>query len=392
MKKIVLLLSTLFMANIAGAQIINMPFNGNKISKTEYLFNSGKDELDINFQIAVRTGLTLHFSMTRMGLWQGKEEFKKHLLIAKEQLKLYEDSVKIFANSKRLDINVGTENTVISRYSKSTVNNDIRIEKEGKLDALKMGRDTLRLVKEYGSKKHQGELLIERVQYTYEMKELKELASIVNEEAWVDRTATIIDSVVSVYRKKWRNPDAEYHTLYVSTYPKDSVNHLFISKRYISDYNRIAGFLTFNGGFGVSLVRNTLCPNADVGLQFHFKSEEDMVPFIRLSMNTFMRFEEKPDKKFQEYSTGFVNAELGFQSNEQNQLNKNFLLSIGFGYKLNTYEKLYRDPSMDNRMYKLFFNYSLGNSIILQPEFISSFGKRENDNGWMGITVNFRLF
>lgn len=392
MKKTILILTALSVVHIGRAQVAPLPSVSNKMSETEYLFNSKKDELDINFKIDIHKGLVLHFAMTRMGLWQGKEEFKRHLLIAEEQLKLYRDSLRGFANSKRLDINAGQDNTVLSRYSTSAMNNDIRIEKNGQLNALKMGKDTLRLVKDYGRIKHQGDLLTERIQYTFEMKELNGFNRELSDDAWVDSTAGIIDSVVNIYRKKWRNPDAEYHSLYVSTYTKDSVNRLFISKRSVPDYNRIAGFLTVNGGFGVSLVRNTLCPNADVGLQFHFKSEDDLVPFVRLSMNTFMRFEEKADKKFQEYSTGFINAEIGFQSNEQSKLNKNFLLSMGFGYKLNTYEKLYRDPSMDNRMYKLFFNYNLGNNIILQPEFISSLGKRENDNGWVGITFNFRLF
>lgn len=392
MKKIILLLSTVFIAHISRAQNTPKFLAGNKISKTDYLFSSSKNELDINFQIAIKKGLTLHFSMTRMGLWQGNEEFKKHLLVAKQQLKLYEDSVKIFANSKRMDINLGTENAVISRYTKSTLNNDIRIEKEGKLDALKMGRDTLRLVKEYGSKKHQGELLIERVQYTFEMKELKEFASIANEEAWVERTATIIDSVVSVYRNKWRNADAEYHALYVAAPSLDSMDKMFIKKRSPDDFNKGSGILFINGGFGVSLVRNSLCPSVNFGLQYHFRGAEDILPFIRLSMNTFTRFEEKPDKKFNAYGTSFVNAEIGFETNELNKLNKNALISIGLGYMLYPKDPLFRDPSMDKRMYKMFFNYSLSNTIILQPEFISNLGKKDNENGWIGITVNFQLF
>jgi hypothetical protein len=153
----------------------------------------------------------------------------------------------------------------------------------------------------------------------------------------------------------------------------------------------MSGFLIVNGGFGVSLVRNTLCPSANVGIQFHLNGGDDYLPFIRLSMNSFTRFEEKIDKKFHPYVTSFVNAEFGTQTNELNKFNKNFLVSLGLGYKLTTKEQLFRDLSMDKNMYKLFFNYSLSNSIILQPEIISNFKQKEKYNGWIGMTVNFNI-
>lgn len=392
MKKIILILVTFLSAKNVLAQMSSMPLGNRKTDKTEYMFNTYKDELDINFEWKISQDVVMHFSMTRMGLWQGKDEFRKPLLSAVEQLKLYQDSVSKFANSKRLDIHENPDGKVFSKYTTSTINNNIRVVNSGSLEALKTGRDTLRIVKAFESRKQQGLMMPERMQYTFEMKELKEFSALLADEKWVDKSVKVIDSVVKMYQKKWRNPDAGFHSLYVNAFPKGSGNQLIISKRDIGDYNRMSGILTLNGGFGVSLVRNDICPTVNVGLQFHFAGDYDYVPFVRLSLNSFTRFEQKPDKKFQSFSTSFINAEFGTQTNEQNKFNKNFLFSMGLGYKLTTKEQIFRDPSLDKHMYKLFFNYSLNNNIILQPEFITNFKRREKENGWIGIAINFQLF
>ncbi|MES2477512.1 MAG: hypothetical protein V4561_00370 [Bacteroidota bacterium] len=375
------------------AQLYIKTPGGKKPDRVEDLFDTNKDELDLNFQINISKGVMLDFAITRNGLWKGKEEFRKPLIIASQQLKLYADSLKPFANSKRLDIYVGkSEGEVVSRFGSSQKHNNIRIDKSGELEALKMNSDTLRIVKAYEYKRIGGVPMAERFQYTFEMKELKDFSSIIEDEHWVDMAVQMIDSVLGVYRDKWRNPDAEFHSLYVKYNPRDTVLPLFISKRRLADFNRMSGILTLSGGFGVSLVRNTLCPGVNAGIQFHFKGDVEEVPFVKVSMNTIMRFEEQADKKFRGYTTGFLNAEIGIRTNEDAPSNRNFLLSVGFGYKLNTQEQFFQDPSMDKRMYKLFFNYSLSKSIILQPEFITNFKKKEKSNGWIGMTIGFQLF
>lgn len=364
-----------------------------KSDRVENLFDTPKDDLDLNFQVNISKGVMMYFSVTRNGLWRGKEEFRKPLLIAAQQLKLYADSLKPFANSKRLDIHISSgEGEVLSRFATSEKHNNIRIDKSGELGALKMNSDTLRIVKAYDSKKTGGYIMAERFQYTFEMKELKEFSSVIQDEQWVDVTVKMIDSLLAVYRQKWKNPDAEFHSLYVKYYPRDTVLPLFISKRRLEDFNKMSGILTINGGFGVSLVRNTLCPGVNAGMQFHFKGSEEEVPFVKFSINTIMRFEEQADKKFKSYSTSFIQAEIGIRTNEDVASDRNFLLSVGFGTKLNTEKQIFQDPSMDKHMYKLFFNYGLSKSIMLQPEFITNFRKNEQSNGWIGITLGFQLF
>jgi hypothetical protein len=212
------------------------------------------------------------------------------------------------------------------------------------------------------------------------------------DDEWIDKAVHLIDSILRVYKGKWNNPDAEFHSLYVKYLPQDTIRPLQISKRLLGNYDKMEGLLVLNGGFGTTLVRNTICPSVNVGILFHLRSEEKYIPFVRVSMNTFMRFEEQANKKFRNYSTGFVNAEFGIQGNESVATNKNLLFSMGIGYKLTTKDQFFQDPSMDRDMYKLFFNYGLSKSIILQPELITNFRSKEKSNGWIGMTINFQLF
>jgi hypothetical protein len=393
MKKVILAGIVAFSClNKVQAQMYSMPFAEQKSDKVENLFSSNEDELDLHFQININKGVNLNFSLTRTGLWQGKEEFIKPLQLADEQLRLYADSFKAFANARHMDIHINADNKVISRLRSAESNKELRINSNGTLEALKMNSDTLRIVKAYPNFRKGSKSLTERTQYTFELKDLKDCSLMLKDDEWIDKAVHLIDSILRVYKGKWNNPDAEFHSLYVKYLPQDTIRPLQISKRLLGNYDKMEGLLVLNGGFGTTLVRNTICPSVNVGILFHLRSEEKYIPFVRVSMNTFMRFEEQANKKFRNYSTGFVNAEFGIQGNESVATNKNLLFSMGIGYKLTTKDQFFQDPSMDRDMYKLFFNYGLSKSIILQPELITNFRSKEKSNGWIGMTINFQLF
>jgi hypothetical protein len=393
MKKITLAIGLHLCAVLSAySQEVYQPFATKKVDKVESLFSANADDLSYNFTLIISKELKLNVAFSKASLWQGSDAFRSSLSVAEQQLKLYADSLKSFANSRRLDVHIPEKGEpIITRLSNSITNNNLRVQKDGQLDALKMEKDTLRMVQFYDCNNCKQGARAPKTQFIFIVKSLNDLGSSLQDKEWVATTVHLVDSIMNVYKAKWRNPDAEYHNLFVRYNPDNVDQPIRVSKRPIGE-NRVGGLLLTETGLGVSLVRNTICPSVNFGLKLRLPSTEKESIFFKVSLNSFLRYEEQADKRFKTYTTSFINAEFGIEQYNVGHSQSNLLLSMGFGYKLPTQDQFYRDPSMDENMYKLFFNYGLSKSIILQPEFISNFRKKEKGNGWVGISINFQLF
>ncbi|HTN17800.1 MAG TPA: hypothetical protein VL092_08980, partial [Chitinophagaceae bacterium] len=302
------------------------------VSAQDYVFPEVKDqnetvralfevkdyELKHHFTIATGKGEYLVFEMERLSAWKGKEDFLKYTEAVLPVLTQYRDSLTKNLSTKRLDIHIPLENTpLISRFSEQMVNSNLQALNDKETVALKMTLDTLRIVKKFADRTIQGEQAQEHFQYTFFVKNIVDVKSLLADKQWLSRTAGLIDSVVMTYRREWHNQDAWFHHLFVSYDPARSTKKQLMVTRQLSERNGIntQDMLSFNVGFGAALVRNTICPATDIGVQLNFYSDHESTFFTRLSASTFTRFEEQTGQRFKAYATAFVNAELGFGVN-----------------------------------------------------------------------------
>jgi hypothetical protein len=359
------------------------------------LFEVKDLELNHHFTIAIGQGEYLVFEMEKLSVWSGKEDFLKYADAVLPLLEKYSDSLKKPLSTKRLDVHIPVQNTpLISRFGEQMVNSNLQAMSATETVSLKMTLDTLRIVKKFPDRKHQGSMVQRHFQYTWLLKDLKNAQGRLADKAWLSRTAVVIDSVVMAYRKKWNNQDAWNHHLFVSLDTGRAAGEQLQLTKQVSELNGVKtqDMILSSVGFGASLVRNTICPSLDIGLQVNFYSDYESTFFTRVSVSSFARFEEQANRKFKAYGTSFVNAELGFGVNPGNTKLKPYSLSVGFGYKLLNKESAERDPNLPKRLYRLFFNYEASKSIIVAPEFYTDFGTKSNRNSWMGLSVTFRLF
>lgn len=340
------------------------------------------------FSIQLDNGESLIITLKKLGHWTPSQDFFNLFEHTDRVMTAYKDSVLQEQHTLCLDVHIpANQKNIITRFTRYEQPGGNLATIDGtELATLKTGIDTLRILQLKAAKTGTHKAESGRIQYTFLLKKLGNYETYAHNEAWKQKTGAMIDSIVAAYSNTTK-PDARRHSLNVNYTPEN--NYLNLSR----GSGASPGKLIIDGGFGVSLVRNTLCPNAEYGIGIYLAREEGVNFFTRLSANYFYRFVESSPDNFKVYGTGFVNLELGGE-NRQKSENNNFFykVSVGFGYKLTNRREKDRDPSMSKDMYRLFFNYAINKFFVFTPELISNFGKGDRYNGWLGISLGFRLF
>jgi hypothetical protein len=367
------------------------------------LFQIPEAELNYNFTTVLPGGNYMMIGFRRLSDWRPEANLSGIMAVAGHVLEGYRDSLHADGNSRKMDLHIPISNApVTSRFSSSVNNTNLITESGGKRSLLKIGMDTLRILKNIARRpatEDKAEKLVQ-VQYTFLLKDISQFRELVRDTQWIAQTVATYDSLVAARRSKWKRQDAWFHYMYVKldqneTEKKKRLQYRTSLRSETQFYgNRIFGI---DGGIGVLLVRNDLCPNIDLGASWNFYSNKEETAFTRISLNSFMRFEQLPDKKFQPYTTSFINAELGFRSAKVRLFLPFYKFSMGFGYMINPnttgQAKNEKDPSMSANMYKMFFNYSLSKAVTVTPEFVGDIKKYgKSGNGWIGMGITVRLF
>jgi hypothetical protein len=382
-------------AQISGQQYFP-PLNS-ETQVASGLFNIPDGELSHHFSIVLPKGGFLLVEFKNLSYWKDQGAFSKVVAAADMVADNYKDSMLNEQSSKLLEVHVPIKNEPITaRLSQSYTNaNVLSFTPQGK-SILKLGMDTIRVVKNLEEKKVGKETEKVQLRYSFLLKDVSQIHELAQDQQWMTQTTSLIDSVVTVYRDKWKVQDAWYHTLYVNYDPaKDDKQRLVINKRAAETDLSTFGKVTFiSASLGASLVRNTWCPNVEIGLGANLYSDAEGSLFTMLSMNTFYRYVEDAPNKFKGFTTTFINAEIGAGSGASAREIASFIpfyrISMGFGVKLNYGQKEYLDPATSGDIYKLFFNYSITKSLTVTPEFCGNF-KNNNSATWIGLGIKLRF-
>ena len=347
-------------------------------------FHMEDGKLRYEFTIQLERGESLTIRFKKISDWTSPNDLLNAFNSADKVMAAYKDSLG-GQNTKCVDIHVPVNRkNLISRltpYNES--GNLMAIDQDGAA-ALKLGMDTLRILQ-------QNEIMVRnkketsQIQYTFLLKKLDNYMVYTHDDAWKIKTANTIDSIITAYRNRLRKPDAKGNGLEVSYNPIKNTTSVYQGTRMSSNK------LVLDGGFGVSLIRNTLCPNVELGMAVYLDQAEKNNMFLRFSYSSFVRFAETSPDHYKGYNTTFVNLELGNESNTRKPGSPFYKSSLGFGYKLLNKKGEDRDPTMSKQMYRIFFNYSINKFFVLTPEVVGNFKKGDQMNSWYGISLNFRF-
>lgn len=351
-------------------------------------------ETNHHFSIGLKDNNFLLVAFNRLSDWRDTGAFRLVMRQAASIAHRMQDSFGSPLNSRHLQIHLPIKNTPITaRMQSNSSNAGIVVLNDQDHAPLKIGMDTITVLKTLGERRSEDSDEKEKkekaqVQYTFLLKDLSQIEALAADEEWIAHTSALIDSIVNTYRRRWRNQDLWYHNLYVSYRPEETAGkRLVVNHRMANEETQgLRKALNLDYGMGISLVRHTLAPNADVGITYIFEHDKSENAFARISMNSLFLFGRDASNNIKSYGMAFANIEAGATVGNSYPLPFH-LISLGFGVKINSRNT---HPDYDRDWYKFYFRYGVTKAIILSPEFYLTPKKQEQN--WMGFSLSLRLF
>lgn len=378
-----------------GQQKRNLPPVMPESAIVSRLFEMPEKDINYQFTLSIPHGNFLIVEFKQLTDWRDQGAFNKVTATASGIAGQYGPESKNEQNSKRLDIHLPIENEpVTARFRENHINPDLKIFAAGDNAPLKAGMDTIRVLKTLAEEKNtEGDKEKIQVQYTFLLKDIKQIADLAADHDWQEQSAGVIDSVVQHYRGKWHHPNLWYHQLYVSYRPEDTdpQRRLVINnKRAEDEQGGLGKALHSDIGIGIGLIRNTLAPMSELGISYQFVADNDAYLYTRLSMNSFVLYNRQADNTYKTASTGMINIELGTGAAQRSGLVPYYRISIGFGVKVGSYKKDASDPADSRDLYKIFARYGITKALSTSLD--AYLVPKHQERNFLGLSLILRIF
>lgn len=359
----------------------------NEAQLKQELFELNTIEYNHHVKVDLPDDNFLLIDFYRTSYWPEKEALKNIFDIAGSTVSKVKDSFKSTLTSKRLDIHAPVKSQPLSvRIKEHNDGTDLVIINYDQQSPLKLGMDTIRVLKTYNIVQQDEKSKKASILYTFVLKDIEDIASLSNNSDIIKDVAVKLDSVIQSKRDKWKREDTWYHKLTINyTTAAASGNEQLV--------------VTNKGGFlkgldvayylGASVFRNNITPFLEAGGSYKWENSYGNYEYFRLSFAATPLFERVSASQYDFYNLSFINAEFGTLINKSNHSSKwvpLYQTSIGFGYMLSDHPSL-----KDHKGYKLFWNYSLSSAVRITPEIIMIDRKGQDNLIWPGITVSLKV-
>ncbi|WP_276134688.1 hypothetical protein [Polluticoccus soli] len=322
--------------------------------------------------------LTIEFK--KLGYWPDKGFLKQVVSTAREVAANVADSFKRPGTSKRIDINIPISYEPLTvRTTEHITESNVVVMDKGSNMPLKIGMDTIRVLKTFAKIPHKHYPSLVQVQYTFILKDLDQINTLFNEQL-VDSVETAFDNLVQKKEDKWMFPNAWYNGL-------DAVYDPYNPKAKKVMTTEGAGGM-FNGidadfNIGASLFRNDLAPNLGVGLNYKWLMRDRNYMFFGASMSMLGLF-DRVGNKINAYDLTFINFEWGSIFTKQNTILPLYRSSIGVRYLLHDE---FTHPTVGRDGWGFYGKYSLSRSTSISMDLYFL----EPEETTVGVTVLFKI-
>ncbi|MEZ5017863.1 MAG: hypothetical protein R2800_12470 [Flavipsychrobacter sp.] len=369
-----------------GQEELQFPVkNEARIKKT--LFHI--DHLDKNhfIKVTLPNDNFLLIDFYRMSYWPTPSDLQSVCDIAAGTVDNVSDKFKDQDASKWLGLHVPMNNKPVMVQLKEHNDDGIFVVDGQESAALKIGMDTVQVLKTYkkntGRNKELEELA--QIQYTFVLKDISDMQVIANNKALIADIVHTLDSVVAAKRSRWKKEDIWYHKVGIAYEPMetDKSEKLTVTNR----GNGILKGIDVDYYIGASLFRHKLTPNLEMGVSYKFPDNKTEYTYFRASFVTLPQFEQVNTARFDFYNTVSFNAEIGTIINRKVSQVPIYNTSIGFGYIMSDH------PSIEpHNMYSMFFHFGVSPAIRVTGNLYLLDMKGQDNQVWSGITVAMRLF
>lgn len=250
------------------------------------LYSISPDQYNHHFEYQLPNDGLLKIDFLRLSDWGNKNMLQQITNIAATQVSQLKDSFQSDYSEKLLEINIPINNKVLSvNYNEDGKNKNQLAYKDGTYYQLKTGFDTIRIVKNIAIKtKPLIDSGLVQVQYTFILKDIKDIQPLDNDPALMERLGYMTDSVINEQRKTWHRQDATSHnlTLTIDANKNDSLHAYNDRGKYA--YGRHIGLYI---ALGAIVYNSNLAPYTDVSLAYFFPTRGKMQGFAGFNVNAF---------------------------------------------------------------------------------------------------------
>jgi hypothetical protein len=262
------------------------------------------------------------------------------------------------------------------------------VMEDGMQNPLKIGMDTINVLKAYAVTKSKGVEEQVQVQYTFIVKDLSDINKIAASDEILQRAEQTFNGLVARKKKAWTFDNAWFHAVnaeYNEDASGDKKLRTQVTRRFALDA------LSIQANLGASMLTTGVNPYASFGLNLKWPDKTNTeYHFVGVSLSTLMAVDIQADRNIINYSGIMANIESGAYFRNNKSLIPMHHISAGFGIKIAGDDH----PLLNKTVYRIFFNYSLSKAITLTPDFyyIQHAANKSNSQTMGGLTLSLRIF
>ncbi len=389
LRYITLLLLVSCSLSASAQQVVSKNPVKNEQEVKDKLFNLSEDKQNHFFKVALPDDNFLLIDFYRMSYWPDSSDLQTICDIAASTVDNVQGSFDNPNTSKLVSIHAPASNKPITvKLKDNDDGSELMVISKGESSPLKVGMDTVRVLKTYKKTKDKKEdkEVLAQVQYTFILKDLSDMSVIAGNKAIIKDVAETLDKVVKEKRSKWNKQDVWYHKIAVDYKPMETKN----SKKLVITNPESPGIfkgIDFGYYIGATIFRNTVAPSLEVGGSYQFPLRQKEFTYFRASLVLIPQFEKVSQSQYDFYNTNFVCAEFGSLINRPNSAVPIYTASLGFGYMFSDH------PSLEpHKGYKMFFHYGVTPAVRVTADLYLLDIKGQENQVWSGLTVAMKLF
>lgn len=383
-----LLLSTALIAISLQGKLCAQETPKVKLSKTESNFNMDPERVRNRHWVSLPKDEKMLVELHAPDDYKLISNLDSLLSVFLSDISFYKDSLDGKGNA-RIDyaftLNAGVRKI---RFKKYSPDGELFISRQSDIAQLKIEQDTVRIVfprwssrvydKKDGVKNSHTDI---DAQITFCLNNYADLALLLQDKGMLSH---IIDSLALGTNPGKRKNVGSFGSTSIAYSPFDTSIHSqfyrFRKRNYLaeneSDIWKATGTLEINGSVGLGLIRNTLAPMAELGIEVndHWKAIPTKFSFLRASVMPYFFFDRTSPTHFAVYDNWFVNLEFGTH-------HKGKRSSVGIGYLFAEKGGYFQNLTM-----KTFVSFTVAQRFVVCPEIIFTNNFKQV---FPGVTLRF---
>jgi len=350
----------------------------NDEAETQQLFDLTPHQYNYRFNITLPNDGLLRVDFLRLSDWKEKNQFLHIATMAALHVNRLKDSFNAGHSAKKIALNIPVDEKVVSVSYKEYDQDPRKLAwKDGEYYDLKTGFDTIVVIRNIGVREKP---LIDsgliQVKYTFILKSLEDVNTLVNDPSVLEGAGNKIDSTIIAISKTWRRKDADFHTIHINYHPGDKKE----IKTYVEagPVDALFNRMGMNIGFGGIMYHNTVSPYFDLAYAYLVPGNNKVQGFIGINLISFLRYNS--DMTYNR-SYASVNVEFGICKAGSNFIHKKTSLFAGI---------MYTDFKGQKPMFSFGVNYGV-TSYLSAGMIVGTNFKEDKNNNLIGINFKFNL-